>query len=124
MKRLAILGVISIATLLMGCEQTPVRVEQLEVEATVKELDYTKSRTSVQAVPMGKMMSSRTIHHPAEYEVELDYKGVMYELDNKEVYNSLEDKLYKAVKCVLEVSYYEDGSTTSKIVKVENINVK
>ena len=74
--------VLSSLFLLVGCAE---KYKSTNVNATVIEKDYDKAKTTYKKIN-GKKKKKTT---PAEYDVELKYKDIVVEFDDKELYNKV-----------------------------------
>lgn len=88
--------VLSSLFLLVGCVE---EYKNTEVNATVIEKDYDKAKTTYRKVH-GKTKKKTT---PAEYDVELQYKDIVVEFDDKELYNKV--KVGSKVKVIYKQGY-------------------
>lgn len=103
MKKLLILGLSIPAFLLTGCTRNLETKTIKEVTLNIDEVHHTSARS--QPVVIGKIVSS--VYYPAEYEVEFEYNGYEFEIDDKEIYEYCKDK--KSIKANIYISTYDNG---------------
>lgn len=111
--------VLATAIMLTGCNQEPVRTVELTDDVRIVELNYEEERTSTSFISSGKTLIPVTHYHDAVYEVEFDYDGIKFTVDDEKIYNKVKNKKYELVKCELEMIYYDDNSYEIKIINVK-----
>ena len=101
---------------LSGCKKA-VHAETTVVKATVVDT-YHKSAW-MQSVYNGKGFTY--IRHPAKYNVTLQYEDYEVTVNNQKLYNQYKDNIGAIVECNLVTTYYDDGTSETKL-KWENNN--
>lgn len=114
-----ILSMIAITTMLVGCSNEVVKVDNITEQLRVVDLNYKEESTTTSAVLIGKIVRPITNHTPASYEVEFDYDGIKIKVDDETIYNKVKDKKYELVECQLSIEYYENGTYEIKILDIK-----
>lgn len=122
MNKIIVATVLASSLFMVGCAKEIGR-DKLKAEATVIELDYDEEYTQMIPMSTGKTTTLMPQHHDAEYDVTVGYQGVEYEVDNKEVYDKVEHKLYKPVKCKFDIVRYDDGTSRMILTEIEGVQV-
>jgi len=115
MKKLAII-LISVMVLcsLVGCRKV-VDTQEKEVEVEITDAYYRAPHTTYNMV--GKTYMSQV--HPAEYRVYVEYDGAEYTISGQDVYEAYKESVGETVLGVLEITTYDDESTSSDIVNLK-----
>ncbi len=95
---------------LTGCAKV-IQTETKIVNATVVETYHKAAWT--QYVWTGKVLIP--IYHKAKYEVTLQYKDYKIIVDNQDLYNQCKDSIGTLVECNLVTTYYDDGTSETKL---------
>lgn len=119
-KKILILLSIILALFLCGCTKEVSKKEFVD-EAIVKGTDYDTPYTTTSIIPAGKAIVPITNHHPAKYKVYIEYKGKVYEKNNKEYYNQLNGKLGHKIKCKFIKAYYNDNTSKIELLEIEKV---
>ena len=114
-----ILSMIAITTMLVGCSNEVVKVDNITEQLRVVDLNYEEESTTTSTVLIGKIVRPITNHTPASYEVEFDYDGIKIKVDDEIIYNKVKDKKYELVECQLSIEYYENGTYEIKILDIK-----
>jgi len=97
----------------VGCAEC-ISTEYTEVPVTVVN-EYHRA-SWVRRVWTGK--SFAMITHPAQYEITVDYDGIEYTFNSKELYDKYKDKIGQTVTGELEIKTYDDGTVTYDITSI------
>ena len=119
-KKILILLSIILALFLCGCTKE-VSKEEFVGEAIVKSTDYDAPYTTTTYVLSGKVVVPIISNRPAKYKVYIEYKGVVYEKNNKEYYKQLNGKLGCKVKCKFIKTCYDDNTSKIELLEIEKV---
>ena len=99
---------------LFGCAKL-INTEYENVEVTVVD-EYHRG---MYVVPMkiGKVTTMRTV--PAVYSITVEYNGVEYSINGKEIYEIYKEMVGKTVNETLEIKYYDNESVRYNIVELK-----
>ena len=86
-----------------------IKEETIKTKVKIIDKDYSESYTSM--IFTGKVCVP--VHHPAEYNVEYEYKGIKKSIDNEDFYNRVNEN--EEVVVNLHVIYYEDDTISFDI---------
>lgn len=85
------------------------------VQATVVKKEYVPRSTYTAIVPMGKTLMPQTRTRPEEFNLEVEWKGGIYEIDSEAKFNSYEVGDSIPVTCV--TWFRKDGTIKKQFIK-------
>jgi hypothetical protein len=97
----------------VGCAEC-ISTEYTEVSVTIVNEYHCASR--VRRVWTGKSFAMTT--YPAQYKITVDYDGIEYTFDDKELYDKYKDKIGQTATGELEIKTYDDGTVTYDITSI------
>ena len=86
-----------------------IKEETIKTKVKIIDKDYSESYTSM--IFTGKVCVP--VHHPAEYNVKYEYKGIENSIDDEDFYNKVNEN--EEVVVNLHVKYYEDDTISFDI---------
>ena len=86
-----------------------IKEETIKTKVKIIDKDYSESYTSM--IFTGKVCVP--VHHPAEYNVKYEYKGIKKLIDDEDFYNRVNEN--EEVVVNLHVKYYEDDTISFNI---------
>ena len=86
-----------------------IKEETIKTKVKIIDKDYSESYTSM--IFTGKVCVP--VHHPAEYNVKYEYKGIENSIDDEDFYNKVNEN--EEVVVNLHVKYYEDDTISFNI---------
>ena len=86
-----------------------IKEETIKTKVKITDKDYRESYTTM--IFTGKVFIP--VHHPAEYNVKYEYKGIKKSIDNEDFYNRVNEN--EEVVVNLHVIYYEDDTISFDI---------
>ena len=86
-----------------------IKEETIKTKVKIIDKDYRKSYTTM--IFTGKVCVP--VHHPAEYNVKYEYKGIENSIDDEDFYNKVNEN--EEVVVILHVKYYEDDTISFDI---------
>ena len=86
-----------------------IKEETIKTKVKIIDKDYRKSYTTM--IFTGKVCIP--VHHPAEYNVEYEYKGIKKSIEDEDFYNRVNEN--EEVVVNLHVKYYEDDTISFDI---------
>lgn len=86
-----------------------IKEETIKTKIKIIDKDYSESYTSM--IFTGKVCVP--VHHPAEYNVKYEYKGIENSIDDEDFYNKVNEN--EEVVVNLHVKYYEDDTISFNI---------
>lgn len=116
MKKISVLLLIAILCLTLSSCAKVISEESVEVEAIITDTDYDPPYTTTRMIHSGKVMIPQVIHHPADYDIFLEYEGVTLEWDTDEdTFKQYENKIGDTIKCYLIIRTYDDGTIKKEL---------
>lgn len=113
-KILSIAVILLFAIQLLGCAKC-ISTKYENVQVTV--VDEYHAAMSVVPMPTGKVVAMVT--KPAVYRITVEYNGVEYSINGKEIYEIYKDMVGKTVNATLEIKYYDDESVRYDIIELK-----
>lgn len=113
-KILSVAVMLIIVIQLCGCAKC-INTEYENVEVTV--VDEYHAEMSVVPIPTGKVVTMVT--KPAVYRITVEYNGVEYSINGKEIYENCKDMVGKTVNATLEIKYYDNESVRYDIIELK-----
>lgn len=105
-----------VALLMSGCSITKeTHRETVMVDAVVVSCDY--DPPWYQPVWTGKTASM--IYHPADYDVTVEYDGMVATFDSETLYNAYKNRVGTTIKVNLVTIYYENGETRCRLERID-----
>lgn len=101
-----------VALLISGCAITKETKREVElVDAVVTGVDYDPPYSTY--VLVGKVMVPQ--HHPADYDVFVEYEGLTLTIDDEDLYKIYENRIGDTIQVKLVTIYYENGDLRQKL---------
>ena len=113
-KILLITAMFFLVIQLFGCAKC-INTEYETVEVTV--VDEYHRGMYMTPMKVGKVTTMQT--HPAVYRITVEYNGVEYSINGKEIYDIYKDMVGKKVNATLEIKYYDNESVRYDIIELK-----
>lgn len=113
-KILSIAVMLLLVIQLFGCAKC-ISTKYENVQVTVVD-EYHKG-TYITPILSGKTVVMHT--HPAVYRITVEYNGVDYSINGKEIYENYKDMVGKTVNATLEIKHYDNESVRYDIIELK-----
>ena len=111
---LALLLLAALLCCLVGCAEC-ISTEYENVEVVVVD-EYYRGAWLQPVMINGK---TTFIHHPAVYQITVEYNGAKHTVSGSNTYNKYKDKIGQTVIGTVEIKTYDDGTVKYNIVSLE-----